>query len=207
MMASKTRLRSSGGKAVWALRRVNSLNARWKSYWGKQREQMSRCARESPRPGLLIAVALVLLVSRLNAWVKLRLSGISSRVDAGARHGSGSAPGQFGVGALLGVVWLPCVGPTLGAAIALAPVGQNMGLAFIVKLAYGVGTAGVLLLAGITSKRVLARWRPGIVSAGGLGKKLLGGTLLVLGMLVLTGVDKFLEALAVTVVPDWVLSL
>jgi cytochrome c biogenesis protein CcdA len=157
--------------------------------------------------GMLIAVALVLLIRSLNDWVVLRLSLLSGRFGVGGAAGSVSAPGQFGVGALLGVVWLPCVGPTLGAAIALASMGQNMGLAFLVMLAYGIGTAGVLLLAGLASTRLLARWRPGMMAAGGLGKKLLGGTLLVLGLMVLTGLDKYLEALAIGILPDWLFSM
>jgi cytochrome c-type biogenesis protein len=156
---------------------------------------------------LLIGVALIMLVQALNDRVTLRLSAFTSRFDRGGRGGASSAPGQFGVGALLGVVWLPCVGPTLGAAIALASMGQSMSMAFVVMLAYGIGTAGVLLLAGVVSSRVLARWRPGVLSVGGLGKKVLGATLLVLGLLVLTGMDKYLEALAVSVVPEWVFSL
>jgi cytochrome c-type biogenesis protein len=156
---------------------------------------------------MLIAVALTMLVRALNDRVTLRLSAITSRFDRGGPGGGASAPGQFGVGALLGVVWLPCVGPTLGAAIALASMGQSMSMAFVVMLAYGIGTAGVLLLAGVVSSRVLARWRPGMMSAGGLGKKVLGATLLVLGLLVLTGMDKYLEAFAVSVVPEWVYSL
>jgi cytochrome c-type biogenesis protein len=157
--------------------------------------------------GLLVAVALVLLVRPLNDWVALRLSAISGRLGPGDRVAGASGPGQFGVGALLGVVWLPCVGPTLGAAIALASMGQDLGLAFLVMLAYGAGTAGVLLLAGLVSGRLLARWRTTLMSSGGFGKKLLGWTLLVLGLLVLTGGDKYLEALAVDMVPEWVYSL
>ena len=36
-------------------------------------------------------------------------------------------PGQFLVGVLLGVVWSPCVGPTLGAASTLASQGRDLG--------------------------------------------------------------------------------
>ncbi|MDQ3388122.1 MAG: sulfite exporter TauE/SafE family protein [Gemmatimonadota bacterium] len=157
--------------------------------------------------GLLAAVGAVLLVQRLNDWVTLRLSMLTNRFNVGGTAGSRSAPGQFGVGALLGIVWLPCVGPTLGAAIALASMGQSMGMAFLVMLAYGVGTAGVLLLAGIVSSKVLARWRPAVMSAGGAGKKILGWSLVILGGLVLTGVDKYLEAWAVDVVPSWIYTL
>jgi cytochrome c-type biogenesis protein len=155
---------------------------------------------------LLVVVGLTLVLRRLNDWATFRLSALTSRLRMGGSD-SRSAPGQFGVGALLGVVWLPCVGPTLGAAIALASMGQSMAMAFIVMLAYGIGTAGVLLLAGLVSGRVLARWRPLALSTGGTGKKLLGWSLLILGLLVLTGIDKYLEALAVDFVPSWVFSL
>lgn len=156
---------------------------------------------------LLLAVGLVLVVPALSDWVTLRLSTLSGRIGIGGGGAATSAPGQFGVGALLGVVWLPCVGPTLGAAIALASMGQDVAVAFVVMLAYGVGTAGVLLAAGYVSGRLLARWRPRLVASGGFGKKLLGGTLVLLGLLVLTGVDKVLEATAVGMLPEWMFSL
>jgi cytochrome c-type biogenesis protein len=157
--------------------------------------------------GLLIFVAVVLLVPPLNDWVTLRLSSFSGRFSRLGRSGSASAPGQFGVGALLGIVWLPCVGPTLGAAIALASMGQSMVMAFAVMLAYGIGTAGVLLAAGLISGRLFVRWRPRAMSAGGLGKKILGWSLLILGSMVLTGFDKYLEKIAVDLVPSWLYTL
>lgn len=156
---------------------------------------------------MLVVVGATLVMRRLSDWTTFRLSSLSARFSFGAGHAASTAGGQFGVGALLGLVWLPCVGPTLGAAIALASLGQSMSMAFIVMLAYGVGTAGVLLLAGIASDRLLARWRPALLRSGGRGRKLLGGTLLALGVLVLTGVDKYLEALAVDLVPAWVFRL
>lgn len=156
---------------------------------------------------LLVGVALVLLVPALNDRATTWLSSLSGRLNPGGGSGSGSAPGQFGVGALLGIVWLPCVGPSLGAAIALASMGQSLPMAFVVMLAYGIGTAGVLLAAGLLSGRLLARLRSRAMATGGFGKKLLGGSLLVLGLLVLTGFDKILEALAVELVPAWVYSL
>lgn len=157
---------------------------------------------------ILVGVAVVLLLRPLSDWVTLRLSSLSSRFGFAERTGNASsAPGQFGIGALLGVVWLPCVGPTLGAAIALASMGQDLPMAFVVMLAYGLGTAGVLLLAGGLSGRALTRWRSTLLASGGLGKKFLGWMLLLLGLLVLTGFDKVLEALAIDVVPDWVFTL
>lgn len=156
---------------------------------------------------LLVGVALVLLIPALNEKTGAVLAKASGRLHIRRAARPVSAAGQFGVGALLGVVWLPCVGPTLGAAIALAALGQNLTISFLVMLGYGVGTAAVLLLAGVVSGRLLARWRSRAASVGAFGKTLLGGSLLLLGLLVLTGLDKRLEALAVTLVPEWVFSL
>lgn len=155
---------------------------------------------------LLVLVGLTLVVKPLGDWLALHLSRLTSRVDTSGYKG-GSAAGQFGLGALLGLVWLPCVGPTLGAAIALASMGQDMVMALVVMFAFGIGTAAVLLLAALLSGRLLSRWRPDLMSHAARGKQLLGSLLLVLGGLVLTGVDKVLETFALGILPDWVLTL
>lgn len=155
---------------------------------------------------LLVLVGLTLVVKPLGDWLALHLSRLTSRVDTSGHRG-GSTTGQFGLGALLGLVWLPCVGPTLGAAIALASMGQDMVMAFAVMFAFGIGTAAVLLLAAFLSGRLLSRWRPSLMSHAVRGKQLLGSLLLVLGGLVLTGVDKVLETFALGILPEWVLTL
>ncbi|TAJ22059.1 MAG: cytochrome c biogenesis protein CcdA [Rugosibacter sp.] len=151
---------------------------------------------------LLVVVALTLINKAIGDWLTLRLSRLASRFNVGTNSELGWT-GQFFVGLLLGLVWLPCVGPTLGAAIALASMGQNLVTAFIVMLAFGVGTASVLLLAGQLSGSLLSRLRPGLLRGGSGGKKLLGWVLLLLGVLVLTGGDKLLEAWAVSWLPEW----
>lgn len=157
--------------------------------------------------GLLVGVAVILLFPALGDRVTFWLSSLTAGRGPGPGTGQASAPGQFGVGALLGFVWLPCVGPTLGAAIALASMGQSLPMAFLVMLAYGVGTAGMLLVAGLLSGRILARWRPGVMAGGKVGKRILGTTLLALGLLVITGTDKVLEAWAVGLLPAWVFRM
>ncbi|ERS81020.1 hypothetical protein Q672_06825 [Marinobacter sp. EVN1] len=155
---------------------------------------------------MLILVALPLLFEplgyRVNAW----LARLNPAVNAGQASAT-SGLGQFGVGALLGVVWLPCVGPTLGAAIALASMGQDMVAAFGVMFVFGVGTVSALLFAGLVSAKLLKRTRPGVMNNANRGKKILGAMLLMLGILVLTGWDKALEAWALTWLPDWAVTL
>ena len=156
--------------------------------------------------GMLVIVGLVLLIKPLSDWISLQLSKFGSRLHV-SNVQANSSIGQFGVGVLLGLVWLPCVGPTLGAAIALASIGQDLGKAFIVMFAFGLGTAMALSAVALLSSRFLTALRPGILTNAVLIKKALGLLLLLLGLMVLTGIDKQLEILAVRYLPDWAVSL
>ncbi len=156
---------------------------------------------------LLVLVSVPLLVPRAGEWLTVALSRFTAGLDPGRAGTTTAWPAQFGVGMLLGLVWLPCVGPTLGAAIALASLGQAMIQSFIVMLAFGIGTAAVLLAAGLLSARALQRLRPQVLQRAGSGKRFLGTALLVLGLLVLSGVDKRLEAWALGWLPEWATSL
>lgn len=156
---------------------------------------------------MLLVMAAVLLLQPVGDWVTRQLTLISARFGGLGQGEASSAAGQFSVGALLGLVWLPCIGPTLGAAVALASLGQSMPLAFTVMLAFGLGCAAVLLIAGLFSAKVLQRWRPGVLSNASRGKKLLGIVLAMLGIMVLSGVDKVLETWALQVLPDWAISI
>ncbi len=160
---------------------------------------------------LLIGAAVFVLVRAVKDRVSRVLSVALARLglaSAGQGNpGSVSSMGQFGMGALLGVVWLPCVGPTLGAAIALASMGQSMPMAFLVMLAYGIGTAGILLGAGLASESALRKWRGSGLKGGVWGTRVLGGTLLVVGVAVLLGLDKWVETQAVNLLPGWVFMI
>jgi len=156
---------------------------------------------------LLIVVAVLLLVPRLGSWVTNALSRLTASHAPSGANEAGGWWGQFSVGLLLGLVWLPCVGPTLGAAIALASLGQALVEAFLVMFAFGIGTAATLLVAGLASAGALKRLRPGLLAGAAAGKRWLGWAVLVLGVLVLSGWDKRLEAWAVGWLPDVATSL
>lgn len=153
---------------------------------------------------LLLVMGVTLVVKPLSDWLSLRLSNWMSR--SGVNSSALDWMGPFGSGLLTGVVWLPCVGPTLGAAIALASVGQDLGMAFVIMLAFGLGTASVMIIAGLTSSAALRKLNQRVISGGQTGKHLLGYTLLILGAAVLLGLDKALETIAVNWLPDWAVS-
>ena len=155
---------------------------------------------------MLIALGIILLHKPLGDWLTLKLSGLTGRINLSSGGSATSPLGYFVMGALLGLVWLPCVGPTLGTAIALASVGQDMLMAFMVMLAFGIGTALTLIIVALMSKQMLQKMRPGLMSGVESAKRLMGVVLLLLGVMVLTGADKYLETLALAIIPQWAIS-
>jgi cytochrome c biogenesis protein CcdA len=157
---------------------------------------------------LLIGVGLVLLVPRLQEQFALAAAPVSNWAGSYADNFTpGGMAGQFGLGLLLGAVWSPCVGPTLGAASVLAAKGENLPQVALTMLAFGVGAALPLLLLGILSREALMRWRSRLMEGGKAGKTALGLILVAVGLLVATGLDKRLEATLVEASPDWLTQL
>jgi cytochrome c biogenesis protein CcdA len=157
---------------------------------------------------LLIGVGLVLLVPRLQEQFALAAAPVSNWAGGYADNFTpGGLGGQFGLGLLLGAVWSPCVGPTLGAASVLAAKGENLPQVALTMLAFGIGAALPLLLLGILSREALMRWRSRLMEGGKAGKTALGLILVAVGLLVATGLDKRLEAILVEASPDWLTQL
>lgn len=144
---------------------------------------------------LVIAVGLVLLVPRLRQLSETALATLQQwGSQRSSRLAGDGFAGQFAVGALLGLVWSPCVGPTLGAASLLASQNERIGAVAAVMLFFGLGAAIPLLAIGLVSRTALLKIRGGLLTGGNLGRKMLGSGLVVVGALVLTGLSRPLEA-------------
>jgi cytochrome c-type biogenesis protein len=101
----------------------------------------------------------------------------------------------------------PLRGPTLGAASVLAARGENLGEVALTMLAFGLGAALPLLLLGLLSRESLMRWRNRMMKAGKGLKQAMGAVLFGVGVLILSGRDKKLEALLVEASPEWLTTL
>jgi cytochrome c-type biogenesis protein len=157
---------------------------------------------------LMIAIGLVLVVPRFSMqlaaaggpagnWVEQRFGGFATS----------GLKGQFLLGLLLGAVWSPCVGPTLGAASVLASKGENLGSVALTMLTFGLGAGLPLVLLGLLSRETMLKWRGRMMEAGSKGKMVFGALLLTAGILVLTGWDKTIEGALVEMSPAWLTEL
>lgn len=157
---------------------------------------------------LLVAIGLVVMVPLLQARVAVLLAPIGRWMQQrfGASSPRGLA-GQLAVGLLLGAVWTPCVGPTLGAAAVLAAQRQQLDQVIVTMFAFAIGTSLPLLLLGLVSREALLRLRGRLAATGSAGKTLVGATLAGTGVLVLAGYDKLIEASLLDAMPPWLTDL
>jgi cytochrome c-type biogenesis protein len=157
---------------------------------------------------IMIGLGVVLLVPSWQARLAAAGGPISSWADRrfGGVASSGLA-GQFAIGLLLGAVWSPCVGPTLGAASLLASQGHDLLRVALTMAVFGLGAALPLILLGLLSRASLMGLRARLMSAGKLGKALLGVAFIVIGAAIVSGADKRLEATLVAASPGWLTEL
>ena len=157
---------------------------------------------------IMIALGVILLVPAWQARLATTGGPVSSWADRrfGGFAGAGLA-GQFGIGLLLGAVWSPCVGPTLGAASLLASQGRDLPQVALTMMVFGVGAALPLILLGLLSRATLMAMRARLMSAGKLGKALLGAAFIVIGAAIVSGVDRRIEAVLVDASPAWLTQL
>lgn len=124
-----------------------------------------------------------------------------------ARFDANGIGGHLVLGSLLGLVWSPCAGPTLGAASLLAAQGKDLAAVVLVMAAFGLGAAGALALIGYGARNAYARWKGRLRLGGNLGRIILGVSLLMLGALMLTGFDHIVEAALTQATPAWLAQL
>jgi cytochrome c-type biogenesis protein len=153
-------------------------------------------------------IGIVLISSRLQEYFAVAMSGVSGAGNSLlSKVTIDGLLGQFLIGILLGLVWTPCVGPTLGAAITLASQGRDLGKIVFVMAIFGLGAGLPLALLGMLSRGAMMKVKGKLGNAGKLGKQLLGGFLIVISLLVMTGQDKALESFLLKHSPDWLTDL
>jgi cytochrome c-type biogenesis protein len=157
---------------------------------------------------MLAGFGVILMLPNLQAQLATAAGPLSNWTQQ--RFGGGSTKGlrgQFGLGLLLGTVWGPCVGPTLGAATMLAAQGRDLGWVALTMLMFGLGSALPFLILGMLTREAPMRWRNRLMSAGKGGKILLGGFLTVAGLLILFGLDRHFETWVIQVMPRFLVDL
>lgn len=101
----------------------------------------------------------------------------------------------FLLGASLGLVWAPCVGPILASVIALASLGTVTGQTFFITLAYSLGTAIPMLIILSGGRR--------FIPASPRIQKLFGVLMIVVAIAMFFNLDRKFQTWVLAVFPNY----
>lgn len=158
--------------------------------------------------GLMMAFGAILASERLQRLFA-RLAGPLTGGANGllARVSGDGLAGQFLLGGVLGAVWSPCAGPTLGAAIGLAAQSGTAPQAVAIMILFSLGATAPMLALAYGSRQALSRRRATLGRLAELAKPVLGSMLLLFGLLILSGLDKMIETRLTNTMPPWLVNL
>jgi len=157
---------------------------------------------------LMIGFGLILLVPRFSAGFATATAGVSTRADDQMDVIDNSGlKGQFLGGMLLGAVWSPCVGPTLGGAISLASQGESLWLAGGIMFAFAMGISTIILALGYGARSVIIKRQAMMRKIADKSRPVMGLVFITVGVVILTNFIRVIEGWMVQNLPAWLIDL
>lgn len=109
--------------------------------------------------------------------------------------------GAFILGLSLGIVWIPCVGPILGAVLSLVAIEGNIFTGSIMLLSYSIGLGIPMLAIAYGGKRVSGKIEWTKRNSHTI-KKLAGWVLILTGLAMLFGLDRWIQTFLLPYFPE-----
>lgn len=155
---------------------------------------------------LLIIFALAMLIPavgvRFSQWM---LPIANSAHAASSKLDAGSLWGALLLGGVLGLVWSPCSGPLLGSALTLVASEGGVARGGVVLGIFGLGAALPLVVVAYASRSGFIYMRDWVLARIEALRASFAILIGVMGIAILTGADKWLEARVLGWLPDaWV---
>ncbi|MCY4180006.1 MAG: cytochrome c biogenesis protein CcdA, partial [Litoreibacter sp.] len=151
---------------------------------------------------------LVLLVPQLSSRFEMATAGMAAGADARMNDiDAGSLRGQFLGGLLLGAVWSPCIGPTLGGAIALASQGENLGYVTLIMCAFALGVSTLIIGLGLGAREAIRTRAQALRGLAERSKPIIGATFVAVGAMLFFQVHYVIEGWLLDVMPIWLQDL
>jgi len=157
---------------------------------------------------VMILFGIVLLVPRaqekLSNAVAPLASGANTKID---NTSGGKLSSQLFIGVLLGAVWSPCVGPTLGGAIGLAASGSGLLQATFTMLFFCLGVSAVLLSLSYGTRELLTKRKDRLMRWMPWAKPIMGAVMILVGVAILFRFNHTIDRWLLQIMPVWLQDL
>ena len=156
----------------------------------------------------MIVFGVILIVPMFASRFEAATAGMAARADTTiGQVDDGGLRGQFMGGVLLGAVWSPCIGPTLGGAIALASQGSNLVYTTMIMVFFALGVSTLIIVLGFGAREAIRTRAQLLRSLAARSKPILGVTFIAVGLMLYFKLNHYIEAWALDVMPIWLQDL
>jgi len=157
---------------------------------------------------IFISLGIVLIVPYLSDKLSNIMQSVASRSSQYSDElNKNSFLGFLLMGILLGFIWSPCSGPTLGVAITMVAKEGEILMGSLIMLVYGISASIPLLVIAYISRGFVKQNRLRLNWIYTYGKYVMAGILIVYGVSTLTGWDRIFEAKLLELLPESWLQL
>lgn len=108
---------------------------------------------------------------------------------------------------LLGLVWSPCIGPTIGGAIGLAAAGESLVWATLIMLSFVLGVGTIIVGLAYGARNVLQKRQAMMRSLASKSRVILGIVFLIVGLMILFQFNHLIDKWAIQSAPIWLQNL
>jgi cytochrome c biogenesis protein CcdA len=157
---------------------------------------------------MMVLFGVVLLVPMLSSRFEMATAGMAGSADAQMNQIDNSGlKGQFIGGLLLGAVWSPCIGPTLGGAIALASQGESLGYVTVIMGFFALGVSTIIIGLGVGAREAIRKRANVLRALAERSKPILGGNFVAVGLMLFFNLHHVIDAWTLEVMPIWLQDL
>ena len=173
------------------------------SSFGINEENISRASAV-----LMMLFGLILLVPVFNDRFSLATAGLSSNADMTIDSmDQKSVKNQLLGGVLLGAVWSPCIGPTLGGAISLASQGNSLIWATMIMTSFAAGISTIIIALAYGAREAIRKRQANMRAIAEKAKPIMGITFLLVGLIIFFKWHQVIEGWLLDRMPYWLQDL
>jgi cytochrome c biogenesis protein CcdA len=157
---------------------------------------------------ILFIISIFFIFSGINNHLSNQLSSIANFANNMLNKiPTSTAYGQLATGLLLGAVWSPCAGPSIGFAISLVTIQNDMLYGALIMFVFGIGASIPLILIAYGSSSLIKQHTKSLQNLYTWTKIIMGLFILTYSLLLLTGWDKNVESIILNILPEYIINL
>lgn len=157
---------------------------------------------------LMVLFGFIMVVPMFARSFEMATAGVAAGADTrmdGLQ--ASSLRGQFLGGLLLGTVWSPCIGPTLGGAIALASQGESLVYVTLTMTAFALGVSTLIVALGLGARETIRTRAQALRGLAERSKPIIGVTFIAVGAMLYFKLHHVIEGWLLSIMPYWLQDL